>query len=743
MKGITGFFMGTLCAGVLFLPMAEGSVFINEILADPPSGILGDANRDGVRSASGDEFVELVNTDSETISITGWTLSDALFVRHLFSPASFIPAESFFVVFGGGNPVGFENFDTSSTGSLSLNNSGDTVYLRDATAALIDSFTYGPEGGQDVSLSRFPDAFGPFVKHTSVNGFHFSPDTTVDGEERLPHPDQETVPEPTAFVLFGLGLLGLVRIKWRPFAAVLLLTLVSSNVVFGEEVWEEMTHGIPESDFRTVAVESHDGNHVYVGTSKSVYRTLDGGKSWKNVLSIHGTLKTVHQIQVTPTEEIWAATDNGLYHSSNLGESWEKRFSGVGDKGRKVLSLVAEKADGKGSLFIGTEEGLFQSSDGGKHWERGGAELSNAEVDFLAMDPREGILYGALPMGVFRSRDLGKTWERIFVTSVEVGDASNTDNGIEREDTDEMFTSSERVTAITLKENKVLLGTKNGVYQSEDGGKNWLRLTQVGLGNSEINHFFLYQDLLYAATEKGLFVFSEKEKSWKEASSGLTEGRVTYVSGNPEALSLWATTSKGIFKMREETFQTEVWKKEARKILSRFNEEPSIEEIQEAAIRYAEVHPEKIIAWRKAAEHKAYFPTLSTGIGVAIDRNIAVDTGGTTNPDFFIVGPDERGFDWDIKASWDFGNLIWNDDQTSIDVRSRLMVQLRDDLLDEVTRLYFERRRLQITLSLEPPQLLKDTLEKELRLQELTANIDALTGGYLSRILQSGGKGST
>jgi len=43
-------------------------------------------------------------------------------------------------------------------------------------------------------------------------------------------------------------------------------------------------------------------------------------------------------------------------------------------------------------------------------------------------------------------------------------------------------------------------------------------------------------------------------------------------------------------------------------------------------------------------------------------------------------------------------------------------MQLRDDILDEVTRLYFERGRL----------------------QELTADIDGLTGGYLSRRLREG-----
>ena len=56
--------------------------------------------------------------------------------------------------------------------------------------------------------------------------------------------------------------------------------------------------------------------------------------------------------------------------------------------------------------------------------------------------------------------------------------------------------------------------------------------------------------------------------------------------------------------------------------------------------------------------------------------------------------------------------------------------------MNEITRTYFERRRLQIETLASPPQDLKLSLEKELRLQELTADIDALTGGYFSKSLE-------
>jgi hypothetical protein len=53
-------------------------------------------------------------------------------------------------------------------------------------------------------------------------------------------------------------------------------------------------------------------------------------------------------------------------------------------------------------------------------------------------------------------------------------------------------------------------------------------------------------------------------------------------------------------------------------------------------------------------------------------------------------------------------------------------------VLEEVTRVYFDRRELQVAMLLDPADTLEGRVALELELQELTARLDALTGGRFS-----------
>lgn len=168
-------------------PPPVSGVIINEILADPASGLDGDANGDGVRDASDDEFLEIVNNTGADLDVSNWTISDGFGLRHTFPANTVIPDQCSVVVFGGGTPTGSfggSAVQLASSGALGLNNSGDTVTVNDG-ASDVAAYTYGSEGGDNQSLTRDPDITGPdpLVKHTDAAGAAgalFSPGTLVD-----------------------------------------------------------------------------------------------------------------------------------------------------------------------------------------------------------------------------------------------------------------------------------------------------------------------------------------------------------------------------------------------------------------------------------------------------------------------------------------------------------------------------------------------------------------------------------
>jgi len=212
-----------------------------------------------------------------------------------------------------------------------------------------------------------------------------------------------------------------------------------------------------------------------------------------------------------------------------------------------------------------------------------------------------------------------------------------------------------------------------------------------------------------------------------------------------EQEGLYAATDAGVFfrPVKKALSPENLPMLDYREILNNFSNEPSIRDVQKIAIDYAEVHPSKIRDWRAAAQKRAWLPSLS--IGVDGDKNLTLGDsvwGSYSSGGQLFIGPDDKtfynNFSWDVSLSWDLADLIWSSDQTSIDSRSKLMVELREDILDQVTRLYFERRRLQVELAaLQNPDA-QTILDKNMRIDELTALIDGLTGGEFSRRIKSG-----
>ena len=86
-----------------------------------------------------------------------------------------------------------------------------------------------------------------------------------------------------------------------------------------------------------------------------------------------------------------------------------------------------------------------------------------------------------------------------------------------------------------------------------------------------------------------------------------------------------------------------------------------------------------------------------------------------------------------MVLSWDLGDILYHSDAVDVSREAREVIKLRDDVLDEVTQLYFERRRVLAELVALQGPAEADRLRLELRAAELAAGIDAWTGGWFSR----------
>ena len=511
-----------------------------------------------------------------------------------------------------------------------------------------------------------------------------------------------------------------------------------------EILWKDISSGTMDLNLQIVVATPDNAEIVYTGSSNALYKTTNGGKRWVEVLSFRGTGNAINSIAINPinTNVIYTGTQHGLFRSTNRGTQWKKIFSGVGDLKGSIL-YVAINPLNPDILFIGTEAGLFRTDNGGKDWSRGRNVPSETKVFSIAIDHvNPHIIYAATGRGVYKSINSGIQWKRILETSLidnNNGEENSTSDEADEEETNGIETTIRSIAIDPEDTNTVYVGTPDGLLVTEDSGVTWKTTSSSGLTSRDIRHLAMSAvdpDNVYAATSRGVFRYSRTTDIWTELYKGLTSGDIRFLASVPVVHNkhsiLWAATKKGIFKTIPSMENRET---EEDEVLSMFDDEPSIEDILEAAIRYAEVHPEKIEGWRKAASKRGWLPDLRVGYDQDRDwQSSYYYYSGTYRGDDITR---EKDWGWSVSLIWELGDLIWNDDQTSIDTRSRLMVQLRDDVLHEVTRLYYERRRLQIDMLLSPPQKIKNRAEKELRLQELTANIDALTGFYLSKSMSS------
>ncbi len=218
----------------------------------------------------------------------------------------------------------------------------------------------------------------------------------------------------------------------------------------GAMTWSSVFDKEGTSAIGSIAVASSNHNVLYVGTGEAcirgnishgdgVYKTLDGGKTWKNV---------------------------GLHDSRSIGKV-------IVNPTNPDIAVVAALGHPYGP---NTERGIFRTTDGGKSWEKVLYKDENTGGIDVAFDPHNpNILFAALwqarrtswsmadggpGSGLYRSNDGGTTWKHLEEHGLPKGPFGKIGVAV--------AANSDRIYALIEAHNP-----DGGLYRSDDGGESW------------------------------------------------------------------------------------------------------------------------------------------------------------------------------------------------------------------------------------------------------------------------------
>ncbi len=288
-----------------------------------------------------------------------------------------------------------------------------------------------------------------------------------------------------------------------------------------------------------VTVDPSNPNRVWVGTGEDVggrhvgygdgiYRSDDGGQTWKNM----GLAESEHisTILVHPEDSntVWAAVqgplwtsggERGVYMTTDGGETWEKtlgagKWTGVADiiidpRDPDVLYAATWQRHRTVAAYMGggPESGLHKSTDGGRTWSKlsNGLPTGNLGKIGLTISPiNPDIVYAAIELnrregGVWRSDDRGVSWvkgadavgggtgphyyqeliasphklDRLYLVGPVVQKSEDGGKTFENMPQDAKHSDTHAVVFHPEDPDYIMMGTDGGVYESFDLGATW------------------------------------------------------------------------------------------------------------------------------------------------------------------------------------------------------------------------------------------------------------------------------
>ena len=228
-------------------------------------------------------------------------------------------------------------------------------------------------------------------------------------------------------------------------------------------------------------------------TGGGVWKTTDAGESWKNVSDGFFNTGSVGSVAVSESDPnviyvgmgeaavrgVMTSHGDGVYKSTDGGKTWKH----VGlEKTRQISKVIIHPNNpnivligAQGSPYGATEDrGIYRTTDGGASWTKVHYVDENSGISDLSMDMKNPrIIYAAYwdhrrfpwkvqsggpGSGIWKTTDGGDNWEQLK-TGLPKGVMGKIGVSVSG-------ANPERVYAIIEAE-------KGGLFRSENGGKNW------------------------------------------------------------------------------------------------------------------------------------------------------------------------------------------------------------------------------------------------------------------------------
>jgi hypothetical protein len=166
--------------------------------------------------------------------------------------------------------------------------------------------------------------------------------------------------------------------------------------------------------------------------------------------------------------------------------------------------------------------------------------------------------------------------------------------------------------------------------------------------------------------------------------------------------------------------------------------DPPIDALRAAASALALTEPDRAHSLVLRARLAGWLPEIRGGFFRRLARAESVDLGTSATTALAPVGIDsDNDVRYELRATWDLAKLVFNPDEIAAHFQALRTADARREIESLVIRLYFDRRRLKMESSAADATATGMPLSgvrTELRVAEIEAELDALTGGAFTRL---------